>query len=152
MVKGCDPFCLFFYPFLINTMLTVEGKNGPLNEALKYIKCEQTFQAHPHGAMCNCDLLYQEMECCLRFSDFIHKVRRVWIRFPMNLHCWNRTSQSHRMGVEPNRARCHTHQCIVRTPLLSSTQSILCIAVANQKKKRVNEPLLLWCTFLVQCN
>ena len=27
-------------------------------------------KARLHGAMCDCDLLYQEMECCLRFSDF----------------------------------------------------------------------------------
>ena len=49
-----------------------------------------SFKAHSHGAMCDCDLLYQEMECCLQFSDFVHKVQRVWMRFPMNLH-WNRT-------------------------------------------------------------
>ena len=63
--------------------------------------------------MCNCDLLYQEMECCLQFSDFVHTVRWVWIRFAMYLH-WNCMSQSHRMGVEPNRVQCHTHQCITR--------------------------------------
>ena len=61
----------------------------------------QGLKACSHGAMCDCDLLYQEMECCLRFSDFVHKVQTVWMQFPMNLHC-NRTLQSHRMGVEPN--------------------------------------------------
>ena len=43
-------------------------------------------KAPSQGAMCDCDLLYQEMECCLRFSDFVHKVRWVWMRFPMYLH------------------------------------------------------------------
>ena len=96
-------------------------------------------KARSHGVMCDCDLLYQEMECCLRFSDFVPKMRWVWMRFPMYLH-WNRTSQSHRMGVEPNHVRCHTHQCITRTwnrtiwtPSLTSAQSIFCITVANQK-------------------
>ena len=44
---GFSPFCLFFCPFFINTILTVEAKNGPLNEetlnGLKDVKCEQTF-------------------------------------------------------------------------------------------------------------
>ena len=31
-------------------------------------------KSRSHGTMCDCDLLYQEMECYLRFSDFIHKV------------------------------------------------------------------------------
>ena len=49
-------------------------------------------------------------------------------------------SQSHRVGVEPNHVRHHTHQCIAHTwnhtmwtPSLTSTQSIFCIAVANKK-------------------
>ena len=58
-------------------------------------------KARSHGAMCDCDLLYQEVECCLRLSDFAHKVQWVWMQFPMYLH-WNHTSQLHRMGVEPN--------------------------------------------------
>ena len=98
-----------------------------------------TLKAPSHGVMCDCDLLYQEMESCLRFSDFVHKVRWVWMRFPMYLH-WNHTSQSHRMGVVPNRVWHHTHQCIARTwnrtiwtPSLTSIQSIFCIAVANKK-------------------
>ena len=33
-----------------------------------------TLKARSHSAMFDCDLLYQEMECCLRFSDFVHKV------------------------------------------------------------------------------
>ena len=41
--NGCIPFCLAFCPFFINMVLTVEGKNWPLNGALKDIKCEQTF-------------------------------------------------------------------------------------------------------------
>ena len=89
--------------------------------------------------MCDCDLLYQEMECCLQFSDFVHKVRWVRMWFPIYLH-WNHTLQSHRMGVEPNRVWHHTHQCIARTwnrtiwtPSLTSTQSIFCITVANKK-------------------
>ena len=105
----------------------------------KNAPCERGLKAHSHGAMRDCDLLYQEMECCLRFSDFVHKVQRVWMRFPMYLH-WNRTSQSHRMGVEPNRVPHHIHQCITRTwnctmwtPSLTSTQSIFCITVANKK-------------------
>ena len=40
-------------------------------------------KARSYGAMCNCDLLHQEMECCLRFSNFVHKVRWVWMRFPI---------------------------------------------------------------------
>ena len=40
-------------------------------------------------------------------------VRWVWMRFVMYLH-WNRTSQSHRMGVVPIHVRCHTHYCIAR--------------------------------------
>ena len=97
------------------------------------------FKARSHGAMCDCDLLYQEMECCLRFSDFVHKVRWVWMRFSIYLH-WNHTLQPHRMGVEPNHVWHHTYQCIARTwnptiwtPSLTSTQSIFCIAVANKK-------------------
>ena len=70
--------------------------------------------ARLHGAMCDCDLLYHEMKCCLRFSDFVHMVQLGWMRFAMYLH-WNHTSQSHRMGVEPNCVRCRTHQCIART-------------------------------------
>ena len=34
-----------------------------------------TIKARSHDAMCDRDLLYQEMECCLRFSDFVHMVR-----------------------------------------------------------------------------
>ena len=98
----------------------------------------QNFKARSHGAMSDCDLLYQEMECCLRFSDFVHTVRWVWMQFAMYLH-WNRTLQSHGMGVEPNHVWHRTHQCITRTwnctiwtPSLTSTQSIFCIAVANK--------------------
>ena len=46
---GFNPFCPFFCPFFINTILTVEAKNGPLNgetlNGLKDVKCEQTFSA-----------------------------------------------------------------------------------------------------------
>ena len=51
----------------------------------------------------------------------------VWMRFPMYLH-WNRTLQSHRMGIKPNRVRHRTpahrmHMEIApyRTPSLTST-------------------------------
>ena len=43
---GFNPFCPFFCPFFINTILTVEAKYGPLNgetlNGLKDVKCEQT--------------------------------------------------------------------------------------------------------------
>ena len=78
-------------------------------------------KARSHGAVfseCDCD---QKMECCMRFSDFVHMVRWVWMRFPMSLHWnahrihWNRTSQLHRIGMEPIHVRHRTHQCIART-------------------------------------
>ena len=98
----------------------------------------QLIKVCSHSLMCDYNLLYQEMECCLRFSDFVHTVWWLWMWFAMYLH-WNHTSQLHRMGVEPNCVRCHTHHCIARwnhtiwTPSLTSTQSIFCIAVANKK-------------------
>ena len=107
----------------------------------KSIKLITPLKARSHGAMCNYDLLYQEMECCLQFSDFVHTVRWVWMWFAMYLH-WNCKSQSHRMGMEPNRVRRCTHQCITRTwnrivwtVSLTTTQSIFCIAVAKKKKR-----------------
>ena len=60
-----------------------EHAQRPIGKILAFIRnmdqvCP-TFKARSHGAMCDCDLLYQEMECCLRFSDFVHKVRWVWM-------------------------------------------------------------------------
>ena len=34
------------------------------------------------------------------FCEIVHTVRWLWIRFAMYLY-WNRTSQSHRIGMEP---------------------------------------------------
>ena len=115
------------------------SKTRPVPRQMDFLACHKPVKARSHGVTCDCDLLCQQMECCLRFSDFVHKVRWVWMRFPMYLH-WDRTSQSHRMGVEPNCVRCRTHQCItctwsctIWTPSLTSTQSIFCIAVASKK-------------------
>ena len=76
-------------------------KIGPGKRLKFYYLDLSLLKARSHDVMCDCDLLYQEMECCLRFSDFVLKVQRVWMQFPLYLH-WNHTSQSHRMGVEPN--------------------------------------------------
>ena len=113
-----------------------------LSQSLLWLK------ARSHGVMCDCDLLYQEMECFLRFSDFVHKVRWVWMRFPMYLHCWNCTSQSHRMGVEPNPVRCHhtpvhcTHMKSYHMNTLIDIHTIHFLHRSRKQKKshRVNKP------------
>ena len=69
------------------------------------------FKARSHGTMCDCDLLYQEMECCLRFNVSVHMVWWVWMRFVMYLH-WTHTLQLHRMGMVPIHVQHHTHHCI----------------------------------------
>ena len=82
------------------------------------------------------------------FCEIIHTV--WWLRIQFALYfIWNRTLQSHRMGVEPIYVWHRTHHCIARTgnrtmwrSSLTSTQSISCIANIKKKNAPCERPLI----------
>ena len=93
--------------------------------------------------MCDCDLLYQEMECCLRFSDFIHKVRRVWMWFPMYLH-WNRTEWVWNLIVYKvaHTSASHSHEIApYEHPHWHKHNPFSASQLQTKKSHRVNQPL-----------
>ena len=74
----------------------------------------------------------QQFYTCI-FVKLFHMVWWVWMWFTMYLH-WNRTSQSHRIGMEPIHVWHHTQVCITSkanrtmwTVSLTTTQSNFCI-------------------------
>ena len=66
---GFNPFCPFFCPFFINTILTVEAKNGPLNgetlNGLKDVKCEQTFTIQRYSRITATNRVSKFHECSI---------------------------------------------------------------------------------------
>ena len=78
-VHGDFTFIFFLSSFKSNTVvIDISGQHVGLKSVclVQIITCLD-FKSRSHSTMCDCDLLYQEMECCLRFSDFVHMVRRV---------------------------------------------------------------------------